>query len=69
MIICNLYKELYKHKEKTNLYQYNLLIIIYLLFKNTTYLTTHTGTTLFIEPLIILTEYIPEDRVDTLSGN
>ena len=34
-----------------------------------TYLTTHTGITTFIEPLLILTEYIPEDRVEILSGN
>ena len=69
MITCNLYKEIYYNKEKTNLKEYNLLSEIYLLFKNITYFTTQTGTTSFIEPLLILTEYIPEDRVDTLSGN
>jgi hypothetical protein len=34
-----------------------------------TYLTTHTGTTSLIEPLFILTEYIPEERVEILIGN
>jgi hypothetical protein len=33
MIICNLYKEIYYNKEKTNLKEYNLLSEIYNNFK------------------------------------